>query len=111
MFRADSNAGERALPIRKPYRVRRAHAQFPAIAAPESTAMPVNLQAPDPQSLHAVRGVELGIAMAGVRKANRRDLTVVTIAPGSTVAGVFTRNRFCAAPVQLCRTHLAGSAS
>ncbi|HEY9237503.1 MAG TPA: bifunctional ornithine acetyltransferase/N-acetylglutamate synthase, partial [Burkholderiaceae bacterium] len=70
--------------------------------------MPVNLHAPDPQSLHAVPGVELGIAMAGVRKANRRDLTVVTIAPGSTVAGVFTRNRFCAAPVQLCRTHLAG---
>lgn len=77
----------------------------------ESTAMPVNLQAPDPQSLYAVRGVELGIAMAGVRKANRRDLTVVTIAPGSTVAGVFTRNRFCAAPVQLCRTHLASSSA
>ncbi|KQW40236.1 bifunctional glutamate N-acetyltransferase/amino-acid acetyltransferase ArgJ [Rhizobacter sp. Root404] len=73
--------------------------------------MPVNLQAPDPQSLYAVRGVELGIAMAGVRKANRRDLTVVTIAPGSTVAGVFTRNRFCAAPVQLCRTHLASSSA
>ena len=77
----------------------------------ESTAMPVNLQSPDPQSLHAVPGVELGIAMAGVRKANRRDLTVVTIAPGSTVAGVFTRNRFCAAPVQLCRTHLASGAA
>ncbi|MEP7100862.1 MAG: bifunctional glutamate N-acetyltransferase/amino-acid acetyltransferase ArgJ [Burkholderiales bacterium] len=73
--------------------------------------MPVNLQAPDPKSLHPVPGVELGIAMAGVRKANRRDLTVVTIAEGSTVAGVFTSNRFCAAPVQLCRTHLAGSAS
>jgi glutamate N-acetyltransferase/amino-acid N-acetyltransferase len=73
--------------------------------------MPVNLQAPDPQSLYAVRGVELGIAMAGVRKANRRDLTVVTIAPGSTVAGVFTRNRFCAAPVQLCRTHLASGSA
>ncbi len=69
--------------------------------------MPVNLHAPDPQSLHAVPGVELGIAMAGVRKANRRDLTVVTIAPGSTVAGVFTRNRFCAAPVQVCQAHLA----
>ena len=52
-------------------------------------------------------GVELGIAMAGVRKANRRDLTVVTLAEGSHVAGVFTRNRFCAAPVQLCREHLA----
>ena len=73
--------------------------------------MPVNLLVPDPKSLHPVPGIELGIAMAGVRKANRRDLTVVTIAEGSTVAGVFTRNRFCAAPVQLCRTHLAGSAS
>jgi glutamate N-acetyltransferase/amino-acid N-acetyltransferase len=72
--------------------------------------MPVNLQAPDPNRLHPVPGVELGIAMAGVRKANRRDLTVVTIAEGSTVAGVFTRNRFCAAPVQLCRSHLAQGA-
>ncbi len=71
--------------------------------------MPVNLQAPDPKTLHPVPGVELGIAMAGVRKANRRDLTIVTIAEGSTVAGVFTRNRFCAAPVQLCRTHLASA--
>jgi glutamate N-acetyltransferase/amino-acid N-acetyltransferase len=48
--------------------------------------------------------------MAGVRKANRRDLTVVTLAEGSTVAGVFTSNRFCAAPVQLCREHLAAGA-
>ena len=70
--------------------------------------MPVNLQAPDPRSLFAVPGLELGIAMAGVRKANRRDLTVVTLAEGSVVAGVFTANRFCAAPVQLCRAHLAG---
>jgi glutamate N-acetyltransferase/amino-acid N-acetyltransferase len=70
--------------------------------------MPVNLQAPDPHSLLPVPGVELGIAMAGVRKANRRDLTVITLAPGSRVAGVFTRNRFCAAPVQLCRLRLAG---
>jgi len=73
--------------------------------------MPVNLQAPDHQRLFPVPGVELGIAMAGVRKANRRDLTVVTIAEGATAAGVFTANRFCAAPVQLCRTHLAASAS
>jgi len=73
--------------------------------------MPVNLQAPEPRSLFPVPGVELGIAMAGVRKANRRDLTVVTVAEGATVAGVFTANRFCAAPVQLCRTHLAGTAS
>ena len=69
--------------------------------------MPVNLQAPDPASLHPVPGIELGIAMAGVRKANRRDLTVITMAEGSAVAGVFTANRFCAAPVQVCRTHLA----
>jgi len=73
--------------------------------------MPVNLQAPDPQRLYPVPGVELGIAMAGVRKANRRDLTVVTIAAGATVAGVFTANRFCAAPVQLCRSHLAVTSS
>jgi len=71
--------------------------------------MPVNLQAPNPQDLHAVPGVKLGIAMAGVRKANRRDLTVITLAEGSQVAGVFTSNRFCAAPVQLCRKHLAAA--
>ena len=69
--------------------------------------MPVTLVAPDPSSLWAVRGVEIGVAMAGVRKANRRDLTVVTLAEGSSVAGVFTTNRFCAAPVLLCREHLA----
>ncbi|MEY4750412.1 MAG: arginine biosynthesis bifunctional protein ArgJ [Pseudomonadota bacterium] len=68
--------------------------------------MPVNLQAPDPAALHPVAGVTLGITMAGVRKANRRDLTVIRLAPGSSVAGVFTSNRFCAAPVQLCRSHL-----
>jgi glutamate N-acetyltransferase/amino-acid N-acetyltransferase len=45
--------------------------------------------------------------MAGVRKANRRDVTVVKLAEGSSVAGVFTANRFCAAPVLLCREHLA----
>jgi glutamate N-acetyltransferase/amino-acid N-acetyltransferase len=69
--------------------------------------MPVNLSAPDPAALHAVRGVEIGTAMAGVRKANRRDVTVVKLAEGASVAGVFTANRFCAAPVLLCREHLA----
>lgn len=69
--------------------------------------MPVNLTAPNPADLHPVPGVKLGITMAGVRKANRRDLTVITLAPGSAVAGVFTKNRYCAAPVQLCRAHLA----
>ena len=72
--------------------------------------MPVNLTAPDPATLFPVPGVALGIAMAGVRKANLRDLTVVTLAEGSSVAGVFTGNRFCAAPVQVCRTHLASGA-
>lgn len=72
--------------------------------------MPVNLAAPNPADLLPVPGVELGIAMAGVRKANRRDLTVVTLAEGSAVAGVFTQNRFCAAPVQVCREHLAAGA-
>jgi glutamate N-acetyltransferase/amino-acid N-acetyltransferase len=70
--------------------------------------MPVNLSAPNPADLYPVPGVELGIAMAGVRKANRRDLLVVKLAEGSSVAGVFTQNRFCAAPVQVCREHLAG---
>jgi len=68
--------------------------------------MPVNLAAANPADLHAVAGVEIGIAMAGVRKADRRDLTVITLAEGAAVAGVFTQNRFCAAPVQLCRRHL-----
>ncbi|GAP35313.1 bifunctional glutamate N-acetyltransferase/amino-acid acetyltransferase ArgJ [Piscinibacter sakaiensis] len=73
--------------------------------------MPVNLKAPDPAELHPVDGVEIGVAMAGVRKANRRDLAVFTLAEGSRVAGVFTRNRFCAAPVQVCREHLAADAA
>jgi len=69
--------------------------------------MAVNLNAPDATQLHPVRGVEIGVAMAGVRKANRRDVTMVRLAEGSSVAGVFTANRFCAAPVLLCREHLA----
>jgi len=68
--------------------------------------MAVNLQTPDPKSLHPVAGAELGIAMAGVKKANRRDLLVMRLAPGATVAGVFTQNRFCAAPVLISRKHL-----
>ncbi len=69
--------------------------------------MPVHLRAPDPASLHPVSGLRLGVAMAGVRKSQVSDLTLVTLAPGSSVAGVFTQNRFCAAPVQLCQQHLA----
>ena len=69
--------------------------------------MPVNLVAPLPADLLPVPGVEIGVAMAGVRKANRRDLVVFRLAEGTAVAGVFTKNRFCAAPVQVCREHLA----
>jgi glutamate N-acetyltransferase/amino-acid N-acetyltransferase len=68
--------------------------------------MPVNLKAPDPSQLHAIAGVRIGIAEAGIRKANRKDLTVFVLDEGATAAGVFTLNRFCAAPVQLCREHL-----
>jgi glutamate N-acetyltransferase/amino-acid N-acetyltransferase len=73
--------------------------------------MPVNLSAPDPAALHPVAGVQMGITMAGVRKAHRRDLTVFLLAPGSSVAGVFTQNRFCAAPVQICRERLTGGSA
>ncbi len=69
--------------------------------------MPVNLVAPDPASLFAVPGVRIGTAMAGVRKVNRRDVTVMVLDEGTLVAGVFTSNRFCAAPVQICREHLS----
>ncbi|THF61178.1 bifunctional glutamate N-acetyltransferase/amino-acid acetyltransferase ArgJ [Pseudothauera rhizosphaerae] len=69
--------------------------------------MAVNLSTPNPADLRPVPGVRLGVAEAGIRKANRRDLTLIELAPGSRVAGVFTRNRFCAAPVQVCREHLA----
>lgn len=69
--------------------------------------MAVNLNAPDPAAIHPVAGVKLGVAQAGIRKAGRNDVTVVELAEGSMVAGVFTQNRFCAAPVQVCRAHLA----
>jgi glutamate N-acetyltransferase/amino-acid N-acetyltransferase len=69
--------------------------------------MPVNLQPPKPEQIFPVAGVELGVAMAGVRKANRKDLVLLRLAPGSSVAGVFTQNRFCAAPVIICKDHLA----
>ncbi len=69
--------------------------------------MPVNYATPVPEALFPIAGVRLGIAEAGIRKANRRDLTLIALDAGATVAGVFTENRFCAAPVQVCRRHLA----
>ena len=70
--------------------------------------MPVNLAAPDPASLLPVPGVELGIASAGIKKPGRKDVLVMRLAHDSEVVGVFTQNRFCAAPVTVCKAHLHG---
>ena len=72
--------------------------------------MPVNLSAPSANSLLPVKGVELGYAEAHIRKPNRKDVLVIKLSPGSHVAGVFTQNRFCAAPVILCKQHLESEA-
>jgi len=69
--------------------------------------MAVNLTAPRSEDLRPVSGLAIGTAKAGIRKPNRSDLTVVKLDPGASVAGVFTANRFSAAPVQVCREHLA----
>jgi glutamate N-acetyltransferase/amino-acid N-acetyltransferase len=69
--------------------------------------MPVNLSPPDPRALLPVAGVQLGIAQAGIRKAGRKDLLLIRLDAGARVAGVFTQNRFCAAPVVVCRQHLS----
>jgi glutamate N-acetyltransferase/amino-acid N-acetyltransferase len=71
--------------------------------------MAVNLEAPDPSALAAIKGVRLGVTEAGVRKANRKDLLLMTLAAGTRVAGVFTRNRFCAAPVAVAKANLQGA--
>jgi glutamate N-acetyltransferase / amino-acid N-acetyltransferase len=68
--------------------------------------MPVNLNVPAAESLFDVAGLHMGYAMAGIRKPNRKDVLLVRIAEGSSVAGVFTKNRFCAAPVQVCQANL-----
>lgn len=68
--------------------------------------MPVNLSAPVASELRPIDGIRIGVTEAGVRKAQRKDLTVFLLDEGASVAGVFTKNRFCAAPVQVCREHL-----
>ena len=68
--------------------------------------MPVHLAPPTAAQLHPVQGLRIGVAQAGIKKAGRKDLTVVLIDEGASVGGVFTQNRFCAAPVQICRQHL-----
>ncbi|MEO6016276.1 MAG: bifunctional ornithine acetyltransferase/N-acetylglutamate synthase, partial [Polaromonas sp.] len=69
--------------------------------------MPVNLVATPAADLYPVPGVRWGITEAGIRKANRKDLAVMLLEEGASVGAVFTQNRFCAAPVQICREHLA----
>ncbi len=69
--------------------------------------MPVNLPAIDPQALNSVAGIRLGWAEAEIKKKNRKDLLIIEVAENSSVSGVFTQNRFCAAPVTVCRDHLA----
>ena len=69
--------------------------------------MPVNLVATPAADLYPVPGVRWGITEAGIRKANRKDLAVLLLDEGASVGAVFTQNRFCAAPVQICREHLA----
>jgi len=69
--------------------------------------MAVNLEPPRPENLLTIAGVRLGVARAGIRKPDRKDLLLVAIDGGARVAAVFTRNRFAAAPIIVCREHLA----
>ena len=71
--------------------------------------MPVNLNPPVAKQLLPVEGVILGIAEANIKRENRRDLLVMQLCDGAKVAGVFTKNRFCAAPVIVAREHLAAA--
>ena len=71
--------------------------------------MPVHLAPPTAAQLYPVQGLRIGVAQAGIKKPGRKDLTVVLIDEGASVGGVFTQNRFCAAPVQICRRHLAAT--
>lgn len=72
--------------------------------------MAVNLKLPVAEQLSPIAGVTLGVTEAGIRKKGRKDLTVLLIEPGASVSGVFTTNRFFAAPVQICRQHLDSGA-
>jgi glutamate N-acetyltransferase/amino-acid N-acetyltransferase len=70
--------------------------------------MAVNSPLPIAADLKPIAGIELGFAEAGIKKPNRKDVLVMALAPTATVSGVFTTNRFCAAPVQVCKAHLEG---
>lgn len=70
--------------------------------------MAVNSPLPIAAELKPIAGIELGFAEAGIKKPNRKDVLIMALAPTATVSGVFTTNRFCAAPVQVCKAHLEG---
>lgn len=70
--------------------------------------MPVNITPPQAEELLPIRGLSLGIAAAGIKKSNRNDLLLMVLDEGSRVAGLFTQNRFCAAPVIIAKEHLSG---
>ena len=71
--------------------------------------MSVNSPLPVASDLKPVNGLRLGHAKAGIKRPGRKDVLVIELPAGSSVAGVFTKNRFCAAPVQICREHLAAT--
>ena len=70
--------------------------------------MAVNLHIPARDDVYSVKGIRIGIASAGIKKPGKKDITLMVLEPGSTVAGVLTTNRFRAAPVQICEQHLEG---
>ena len=69
--------------------------------------MPVNLPELDPKLLSPIDGIRLGWAKAGIKTPDRKDLLIIELADGCNVSGVFTQNRFCAAPVTVCQSHLS----
>ena len=73
--------------------------------------MPVDLAPPNPAQLFPIPGLRIGVVEAGIRKVGRKDLTVFLLDAGASVGAVFTSNRFCAAPVQICQSHLASGAA
>lgn len=72
----------------------------------ERSNMPVNLKAPKNNALHSISGIKLGIAEAEIRYKSKRDLLIISIDSGAVVSGIFTKNKFTAAPVIIAKDHL-----
>ena len=64
---------------------------------------------PPSGTLHPIRGFRLGSAKAAIRYPDRRDLVVMYWPERASVAGIFTQNKFCAAPVLLCRDRMGNA--